>query len=59
MLELLWLVFMTVLAWVRPRQNLVLEDLLLRHQLGATCLLQEYMFVTDFGTKRSGSPATR
>ena len=32
-LELLWLLFMTVLAWVRPRQDLVLENLLLRHQL--------------------------
>jgi putative transposase len=31
--ELLWLLFMTVLAWVRPRQDLVLENLLLRHQL--------------------------
>ena len=33
MLELVWLLFATVLAWVRPRQDLVLENLLLRHQL--------------------------
>src|SRR5437588_1018009 len=33
MLEFVWLVFATVLAWVRPRQDLVLENLLLRHQL--------------------------
>jgi hypothetical protein len=32
-LELLWLLLRTVLAWVRPRQDLVLENLLLRHQL--------------------------
>src|SRR5205085_437937 len=32
-LELLWLVLATVLAWARPRQDLVLENLLLRHQL--------------------------
>ena len=32
-LELLWLVLTTMLAWVRPRQDLVLENLLLRHQL--------------------------
>jgi hypothetical protein len=32
-LELLWLLLTTVLAWVRPRQDLVLENLLLRHQL--------------------------
>jgi hypothetical protein len=32
-LELLWLLVATVLAWVRPRQDLVLENLLLRHQL--------------------------
>src|SRR5438477_3722384 len=32
-LELLWLLSMTVLAWLRPRQDLVLENLLLRHQL--------------------------
>ena len=31
--ELLWLLIMTFLAWVRPRQDLVLENLLLRHQL--------------------------
>ena len=31
--ELLWLLLATVLAWVRPRQDLVLEHLLLRHQL--------------------------
>jgi hypothetical protein len=31
--ELLWLLTRTVLAWVRPRQDLVLENLLLRHQL--------------------------
>ena len=34
MLELLWLLLTTVLAWARPRQDLVLENLLLRHQLG-------------------------
>ena len=33
MLELLWLLLTTVLAWVRPRQQLALENLLLRHQL--------------------------
>src|SRR5437870_12830298 len=33
MLELVWLLFATVLAWVRPRHDLVLETLLLRHQL--------------------------
>src|ERR671938_810168 len=32
-LELLWLVLTAVLAWLRPRQDLVLENLLLRHQL--------------------------
>jgi hypothetical protein len=32
-LELLWLLFTTLLASVRPRQNLVLENLLLRHQV--------------------------
>ena len=32
-LELLWLVFTAVLAWLRPRQDLVAENLLLRHQL--------------------------
>jgi len=32
-LELVWLLFGTVLTWVRPRQDLVLENLLLRHQL--------------------------
>jgi hypothetical protein len=32
-LELLWLLIMTLLAWVRPRQDRVLENLLLRHQL--------------------------
>src|SRR5919202_4488463 len=32
-LELLWLLVTAVLAWVRPRQDLVLENLLLRHQL--------------------------
>src|SRR5438045_3593518 len=31
-LELLWLLLTTILAWVRPRQDLVLENLLLRHQ---------------------------
>ena len=31
--ELLWLVFMAALAWLRPRQDLVAENLLLRHQL--------------------------
>lgn len=31
--ELLSLLLTTVLAWVRPRQELVLENLLLRHQL--------------------------
>src|SRR6266481_6097427 len=33
MLELVRLLFATVLAWVRPRHDLVLENLLLRHQL--------------------------
>ena len=33
MLDLLWLLLTTVLAWLRPRQDLVLENLLLRHQL--------------------------
>ena len=33
MLELLWLVLTAILACVRPRQDLVLENLLLRHQL--------------------------
>src|SRR5437667_2895765 len=33
MLELVWLLTKTVLACVRPRQNLVVENLLLRHQL--------------------------
>jgi len=33
MLEIVWLLFVTVLAWVRPRHDLVLENLLLRHQL--------------------------
>src|SRR5882724_4854017 len=33
MLELLWLLLTTVLASVRPRHDLVLENLLLRHQL--------------------------
>jgi len=32
-LELLWLVLAGVLAWLRPRQDLVAENLLLRHQL--------------------------
>ena len=32
-LELLWLVLMTVLAWARPRHELVAENLLRRHQL--------------------------
>jgi hypothetical protein len=32
-LELLWLLLTMILAWLRPRQNLVLENLLLRHQL--------------------------
>src|ERR687885_86330 len=32
-LELLWLLLTAVLACVRPRQDLVLENLLLRHQL--------------------------
>jgi len=33
MFDLVWLLLTTVLAWVRPRQDLVLENLLLRHQL--------------------------
>ena len=33
MLQVLWLLLTTVLAWVRPRNDLVLENLLLRHQL--------------------------
>jgi hypothetical protein len=32
-LELLWLLFTTLRASVRPRQDLVLENLLLRHQV--------------------------
>jgi putative transposase len=32
-LDLLWLLLTTVLAWLRPRQDLVLENLPLRHQL--------------------------
>ena len=32
-LELLWLLFTTVRAAARPHQDLVLENLLLRHQL--------------------------
>src|SRR5918911_1521610 len=32
MLEVLWLLLTTMLAWARPRQDLVLENLLLRHQ---------------------------
>jgi putative transposase len=32
-LELLWLLLTTVLAWARPRHDLVAENLLLRHQL--------------------------
>ena len=32
-MKLLWLLLTTVRAWVRPRQDLVLENLLLRHQL--------------------------
>jgi transposase InsO family protein len=32
-LELLWLLLTTSMAWARPRQRLVLENLLLRHQL--------------------------
>jgi hypothetical protein len=31
--ELLWLLLTTVLAWARPQQDLVLDNLLLRHQL--------------------------
>ena len=31
--ELLSLLLTAVLAWVRPRQDLVIENLLLRHQL--------------------------
>jgi len=31
-LELFWLLVTTVLVWVRPHQDLVLENLLLRHQ---------------------------
>ena len=30
-LELLWLLFTTALAWARPRHDLVAENLLLRH----------------------------
>ena len=33
MLEVVRLLFATVLAWVRPRQDLAFENLLLRHQL--------------------------
>ena len=35
-LALLWLVLTTALAWVRPRHDLVLEDLLLRHHLAVS-----------------------
>ena len=35
MLELLWLLFTTLGASIRPRQDLVLENLLLRHQVAA------------------------
>ena len=31
--DLLWLVLTAVLAWLRPRRDLVAENLLLRHQL--------------------------
>ena len=38
MLELVWLLTTTVLTWLRPHQDLVLENLLLRHQLAVlTC----------------------
>jgi putative transposase len=33
-LELVWLLLTSIVAWVRPRQDLVLENVLLRHQLG-------------------------
>ena len=33
MLDVLWLLLTTVRAVVRPRQDLVLENLLVRHQL--------------------------
>jgi hypothetical protein len=33
MLEVFWLLLTMVLAWLRPHQDLVLENLLLRHQL--------------------------
>jgi transposase InsO family protein len=33
MLELIWLLLMAVSAWARPRHDLALENLLLRHQL--------------------------
>src|ERR671929_977202 len=33
MLEVLWLLLASVVAWARPRNDLVLENLLLRHQL--------------------------
>ena len=33
MLELLWLLLTTIMAWVRPRHDLVLKNLLLRQQL--------------------------
>jgi hypothetical protein len=32
-LELFWLLLTAVLAWARPRHDVVLENLLLRHQL--------------------------
>jgi hypothetical protein len=32
-LDLLWLVLSAALAWLRPRRDLVAENLLLRHQL--------------------------
>jgi hypothetical protein len=32
-LELLWLLLTSIPRWARPRQDLVLENLLLRHQL--------------------------
>ena len=32
-LDLIWLLTTSLLAWPRPRHDLVLENLLLRHQL--------------------------
>jgi hypothetical protein len=53
MLELLWLLAMAVLAGLRPHQDLVLQNLLLRHQLLASLLGP----VRDGGTRFGGEVA--